>query len=137
MMYFEDIYSYVIKELGLPDDIKAENRDPMVLLTPIYGSKAKSELKKLQRGYDALQLDSWEEFQIWCDMKIGLIHTPEDMGRDLGISASTVRKRLTELGIPKYNGNEDNPFGKRFIPDSIYGKLKEILEDWKNVKIEK
>lgn len=137
MIYFEDVYSYVIKELDLPDDIKAENRDPMVLLTPIYGSKARSELKKLQKGYDALQLDSWEEFQIWCDMRSGLMHTPEDMGKDLGISASTVRKRLTELGIPKYNGNEDNPFGKRFIPDSIYGKLKEILEDWKNVKIEK
>lgn len=137
MIYYDDIYSYIIRRLNLPDDIKAENRNPMDLLTPIYGSKAKMEFKKLKAGYDALQLDTWEDFQIWVDMKTGLMHTPEDMGKDLGISASTVRKRLTELGIPKYNGNEDNPFGKRFIPDSIYGKLKEILEDWKNVKIEK
>lgn len=138
MIYYEDIYSYIIKTLDLPNDIKAEDRDPMKLLISIFGpNMAKTELKKLQKGYDDLQLDSWEEFQIWCDMKTGLMHTPEEMGKDLGISPATVRKRLTELGIPKYNGNEDNLFGKRFIPDSIYGKLKEILEDWKNVKIEK
>lgn len=134
MQYYDDFYSFVIYKLELQEDITRADRDPRNIVGPLFGPKTNGRLKKLREEYDQLHMDKWEEFQIWTDMRSGLMHTPEDMGKELGLSPATVRKRLGEFGIPKYNGNEDNPFGKRFIPDCIYGRLKEILEDWKHTK---
>lgn len=129
--YYTDFYSFVLYATGIKEKIQREDRDPMDLLKASYGTKAKGKAKELKEEYNKLRLDSWDAFACWIDVQTGNVLTPEDMSKDIGLSPATIRKRLGILGIPKYNGNEDNPFGKRFIPDQIYGILKEKLEDWK------
>jgi hypothetical protein len=128
---YTDYYSYVLYATGIKGNVKREDRNPMDLLQAHYKSKAKEKAKKLQEEYDKLQLDDWDRFACWVDMQVGTFKTPEQMGQDLGLSPATIRKRLSILGVPKFNGNESNPFGKRFIPDHIYDILKEELEEWK------
>lgn len=131
--YYTDFYSFVLYSTESAGNIKREDRSTKDILEALYGAKAKEEEKKLIGKYQDLELDNWDAFACWCDVQTGNIHTPEDLGKEVGLSPATIRKRLTILGIPKYNGNESNPFGKRFIPDQIYGILKEKLENWSDI----
>ena len=131
MKYYDDFYSFVIYKLELQKDIKEENRNVRDVLSPIFGTRANKIQEELKEEYAQLQMTEWENFQIWTDIQIGLLHTPDDMSKDISLSSATIRKRLDKLQIPKYNGNESNPFGKRFIPDCIYGRLKELVEEYK------
>ena len=125
--YFDDFYSFVIWNNKLNHKINPVHR--MKNHIEKYIKEAGTTLEEQLKQWDKLQGDEFEQFQCWCDVQVGNYMTPAELGAELGLSAGTINKRLSEAGIPKYNNCEDNPFGKRYIPDAIKGRLVEIILD--------
>ena len=125
--YFDDFYSFVIWNNKLNHKINPVHR--MKNHIEKYIKEAGTTLEEQLKQWNDLQGDEFEQFQCWCDVQVGNYMTPAELGVELGLSAGTINKRLSEAGIPKYNNCEDNPFGKRYIPDAIKGRLVEIILD--------
>ena len=94
-----------------------------------YIKEAGTTLEEQLKQWDELQGDNWEQFQCWVDVQVGNVQSPAELGEEIGLSATTINKRLSEAGIPKFNNNENNPFGKRWIPNAIKARLVEIILD--------
>ena len=125
--YFDDFYSFVIWNNKLNHKINPVHR--MKNHIEKYIKEAGTTLEEQLKQWDKLQGDEWEAFQCWCDVQVGNVQSPAELGEEIGLSATTINKRLSEAGIPKFNGNESNPFGKRWIPNAIKARLVEIILD--------
>ena len=124
--YFDDFYSFVIWNNKLNHKINPVHR--MKNHIPKYIKEAGSTLEEQLKQWNDLQGDEFEKFQIFCDIQTGNYQTAQELGEELGFSSGTINKRLAAAGIPKYNNNESNPFGKGYIPDCIKARLVEIIE---------
>ena len=125
--YCDDIYSFAIYKYHLRHKFNPKNRKKSDIIK--FLKEANITLDELLEEWKNLQGDDWETFQSIVDVQVGNYMTPAELGVELGLSAGTINKRLSEAGIPKYNNCEDNPFGKRYIPDAIKGRLVEIILD--------
>ena len=125
--YFDDFYSFVIYQNNLRHKLNPKNRRKSDIMK--YIAEANSTLEEQLALWEALQGEEFEKFQIFCDIQTGNYQTAQELGEELGLSSATINKRLAAAGIPKYNNNESNPFGKRYIPDCIKGRLVEIILD--------
>ena len=125
--FYDDFYSFVIYQNNLRHKLNPKNRRKSDIMK--YIAEANSTLEEQLALWEALQGEEFEKFQIFCDIQTGNYQTAQELGEELGLSAGTINKRLAAAGIPKYNNNESNPFGKRYIPDCIKGRLVEIILD--------
>ena len=125
--YCDDIYSFAIYKYHLRHKFNPKNRKKSDIMK--FLKEANITLDELLEEWKNLQGDDWETFQSIVDVQVGNVQSPAELGEEIGLSATTINKRLSEAGIPKYNGNEGNPFGKRWIPNCIKGRLVEIILD--------
>ena len=125
--YCDDIYSFAIYKYHLRHKFNPKNRKKSDIMK--FLKEANITLDELLEEWKNLQGDDWETFQSIVDVQIGNVQSPAELGEEIGLSATTINKRLSEAGIPKFNGNESNPFGKRWIPNAIKARLVEIILD--------
>ena len=125
--YCDDIYSFAIYKYHLRHKFNPKNRKKSDIMK--FLKEANITLDELLEEWKNLQGDDWETFQSIVDVQVGNVQSPAELGEEIGLSATTINKRLSEAGIPKFNGNEDNPFGKRWIPNAIKARLVEIILD--------
>ena len=123
--FYDDFYSFVIYQNNLRHKLNPKNRRKSDIMK--YIAEANSTLEEQLALWEALQGEEFEKFQIFCDIQTGNYQTAQELGEELGLSSSTINKRLAAAGVPKFNNNESNPFGKRYIPDCIKGRLVEII----------
>ena len=123
----DDIYSFAIYKYHLRHKFNPKNRKKSDIMK--FLKEANVTLDELLEEWKNLQGDDWETFQSIVDVQVGNVQSPAELGEEIGLSATTINKRLSEAGIPKFNGNEDNPFGKRWIPNAIKARLVEIILD--------
>ena len=123
--YYDDFYSFIIYNNKLKHKINPVHR--MKSHIEKYIKEAGSTLEEQLDQWDKLQGDEWEEFQIFCDIQTGNYQTAKELGEEIGLSGATINKRLAAAGIPKYNNNVENPYGIRYIPNAIKGRLIEII----------
>ena len=125
--YYDDIYSFAIYKYHLRHKFNPKNRKKSDIMK--FLKEANTTLDELLEEWKNLQGDDWETFQSIVDVQVGNVQSPAELGEEIGLSATTINKRLSEAGIPKFNGNESNPFGKRWIPNAIKARLVEIILD--------
>ena len=125
--YCDDIYSFAIYKYHLRHKFNPKNRKKSDIMK--FLKEANVTLDELLEEWKNLQGDDWETFQSIVDVQVGNVQSPAELGEEIGLSATTINKRLSEAGISKFNGNEDNPFGKRWIPNAIKARLVEIILD--------
>ena len=125
--YCDDIYSFAIYKYHLRHKFNPKNRKKSDIMK--FLKEANITLDELLEEWKNLQGDDWETFQSIVDVQVGNVQSPAELGEEIGLSATTINKRLSEAGIPKFNGNESNPFGKRWIPNAIKARLVEIILD--------